>query len=157
MELPDGYDTYFGGTGVQLSGGQMRRIAIARAIIRYPPLSTQMSLRYWMKAKFKESQDLIRKGWYLHVALPDTVDAEVGMEQAQGNAKDCRKSSLEMMEVSLAPMSKIWGILGARDTLFAAIGIFGSIIVGALSPAEAILTANIVNNFNTVDADDMLN
>lgn len=38
MELPDGYDTYFSGTGVQLSGGQMQRIAIARAIIRKPVL-----------------------------------------------------------------------------------------------------------------------
>jgi len=38
MELPDGYDTFFCGTGVQLSGGQMQRIAIARAIIRKPIL-----------------------------------------------------------------------------------------------------------------------
>jgi ATP-binding cassette, subfamily B (MDR/TAP), member 1 len=38
MELPDGYDTYYGGTGIQLSGGQMQRIAIARAIIRKPVL-----------------------------------------------------------------------------------------------------------------------
>jgi ATP-binding cassette subfamily B (MDR/TAP) protein 1 len=65
MELPDGYDTYYGGTGVQLSGGQMQSklswrvnwnsnpfnithsltcfytfvgIAIARAIIRKPVL-----------------------------------------------------------------------------------------------------------------------
>lgn len=38
MQLPDGYDTYYAGTGVQLSGGQMQRIAIARAIIRKPVL-----------------------------------------------------------------------------------------------------------------------
>ncbi|KAL3903815.1 MAG: hypothetical protein SGILL_010303, partial [Bacillariaceae sp.] len=38
MDLPDGYDTYYGGTSMQLSGGQMQRIAIARAIIRKPVL-----------------------------------------------------------------------------------------------------------------------
>lgn len=27
MELPDRYDTYYGGTGIQLSGGQMQRIS----------------------------------------------------------------------------------------------------------------------------------
>jgi ATP-binding cassette subfamily B protein len=36
--LPEGYGTYLGERGVRLSGGQRQRIAIARAILKDPPL-----------------------------------------------------------------------------------------------------------------------
>ena len=38
LEFPDGYDTVVGERGVRLSGGEKQRVAIARTILKNPPL-----------------------------------------------------------------------------------------------------------------------
>ena len=37
-QLPQGYDTYIGDSGIALSGGQRQRLSIARAVLKNPPI-----------------------------------------------------------------------------------------------------------------------
>ncbi len=67
MRLPQGYDSMLGQKGVNLSGGQKQRLAIARAIVKKPPvlilddstsaldLKTEYRLRIALKKLLQET------------------------------------------------------------------------------------------------------
>ncbi|KAL7518514.1 hypothetical protein ACHAWX_003334 [Stephanocyclus meneghinianus] len=241
IDLPSGYDSVYEGTSVQLSGGQMQRIAIARALLRNPRILIldeatsaldQMSEQH-VQAALKNIRQkkkittitiahrlttiidsdaiaVINNGSIAELGDHETLfqdengiyrslceyqgitksigseqksspqessldDGDFGISYPSGNV-DTSLSRAESgsipnkavepeddtsgpgeyeVAVPTARISTVWGYLGG-DVLYALMGIIGSGGVGALSPCESILTAQIVTNFYVVPTDDLL-
>jgi len=224
MDLPNGYDTFFSGASVQLSGGQMQRICLARAMIRKPTVllldeatsaldtnserqvqAALANIRRQQKvttvtvahrlstivscdqiavisggciAELGSHMDLLKKeGIYATLCASQgiTVDStfennEAAAEEPQempadvedGLAKSQEEEAEEMMADNFhsqkEPQAWLVRVLWMNrwEILYLIVGIFGAMVVGVLPPAEAIITARIVEKFYVVDPDDLV-
>ena len=228
MNLPDGYETFYSGASIQLSGGEMQRIVIARAIIRNPSVllldeatsaldsnsegQVQAALAKLRKIKQVTTVTVAHRlstiiscdqiavisngsiaelgthrslfesnGIYTTLCESQGITADSSAAEATTSQKDAsdgpdnglsspadnadleagvdskgpkKLEPDELEEEELAPMSRLWKYTKS-DWPYLMLGILGAGIAGALSPCEAILTAQIVANYYIVDADQM--
>ena len=83
QRLPQGYATFVGERGVRLSGGQQQRIAIARAILKKPPI---LLLDEATSALDAESETLVQ-----HALSPAHAGAHhVGHRPSASHGPECR-------------------------------------------------------------------
>ena len=73
----------------------------------------------------------------------DLIELEAGQVKQSADEPDNVDDKDDTGVVPMARISEIWKFLG-KDTMYAVIGIIGSVCTGALSPCESILTAQIV-------------
>lgn len=117
-ELPQGYDSHIGERGLDLSGGQRARLALARVILRSPPivildeasaaLDTETESRLWagLAGWIAERTTMIIAHRLLTVlGCPRIVVIEEGRIVGDGTAKDLQKSCPAFARIFMEQMN----------------------------------------------------
>jgi len=217
LDLPQGYDTYYSGASVQLSGGQIQRISLARAIIRKPSIllldEATSALDNASERQVQAALENIRQAQQVttisvshrlstivdcdqiaviangsirelgtHKALVEQGGIYATLCESQGISADYKvdlsstaakappgpvaekggdietgspneekvKPETELREVASADLSRLKKY-SKPSFLHPFLGFVGAVLVGALSPSESVLTAQIVANFYITD------
>lgn len=108
--LPEGYDTFLGERGVRLSGGQRQRIAIARAILKNPPV---LLLDEATSALDAESEQLVQQ------ALDNATQSRTTLVIAHRLATVKRADRILVLEAGRIVAEGTHGELMARSPLYA--------------------------------------
>ena len=110
--LPEGYQSFLGERGVRLSGGQRQRIAIARALLKNPPL---LLLDEATSALDAESERLVQDA--LERAMRDRTTLVIAHRLATVQRADC----ILVMEHGRIVETGTHGQLVARGGLYASL------------------------------------
>lgn len=121
-KLPQGYDTEIGERGVKLSGGQKQRIAIARAILKNPPIlildEATSSLDSKAEREVQDALEVLMKGRTTiiiahRLSTIANVDLIVGLQNGRiaeiGSPEELAKGEgiyAELLQLQQAPPSK---------------------------------------------------
>lgn len=96
------------------------------------------------------STDAVELGLTGNGAIAVTPDVENGLDKSEIQTED----EVELEDLYASPWRIVW--LNRKEWAYLIMGVVGATIVGSLAPIEGIFTARLVENFYTVDPEEML-
>ncbi len=124
--LPDGYATRVGERGLKLSGGEKQRVAIARTLLKDPPLlildEATSALDSATEADIQEALDIAERGRTTIVIahrLSTIVDADQILVMAEGRIVE-RGRHAELLALN-GLYADLWALQAAEETVSAGV------------------------------------